>query len=113
MVIATTSKPNRPKPQRGGTGLGGSRHAAPRGLEAIIRGAVSINMPLLRSWERVAAHRKPSPEPPNPATTGNRLCASGFGRHGRFAGPRFRRGIISRALLDHGRWAEGDFTCAV
>jgi hypothetical protein len=41
---------NSRKPRRGGMGLPGTTGAAPMGLEGLVRGAVTTDMPLLWSW---------------------------------------------------------------
>ena len=52
MFIETSSKQNYSKPHRGSMGRSGEAHAAPMGLEAIIRGTVSLNVPLLAELGR-------------------------------------------------------------
>ena len=71
MFIAREPNQDPRKPQRGGMVARGGRHAAPTELEEIRGGAVSINMPLLRSLALADACRNWSPNRLNPARSGH------------------------------------------
>ena len=75
MFIVHESKQNRLKPHRGGMVASGAVHAAPMELERILGCAVTINMPLLRSWRWIGQGRKAVPERPGECS-GRRDCVS-------------------------------------
>ena len=91
MFIVRETKQNRLKPHRGGMSTCGADHAAPTELERLVEGAVTINMPLLRSWASVAWRRRRDRGRPNPAVQATAAAPCGFSGLGNSLPPRLPR----------------------